>query len=79
MTKNDVIGSILSELKNSGEICYIHREVNGEERHLRGVVVKFDDEFILVRRPLGDEIAIARNTITGIDKPNQGAGNGHQP
>ena len=77
MKKNDVIESLLSELKNSGEICYIHREINGEARHLRGVVVKFDDEFILVRRPLGDEIAVARNTITGIDKPNPGVRNGH--
>lgn len=79
MTKNDVIQSLLSELKGSGESCYIHREVNGEERHLRGVVVNFDDDFVLVRRPLGDEIAVARKTITGIDKPNLGVKNGHQP
>ena len=77
--KNDVIESLLSELKDSSETCFIHREVNGEERHLRGVVVKFDEEFVLVRRPLGDEIAVARKTITGIDKPNVGVGNEHQP
>lgn len=75
MTKNIVIESLLSELKDSGEICYIHREINGEERHLRGVVISFDDEFVLVKRPLGDEIAVARKTITGIDKPNLGVEN----
>lgn len=72
--KNDVIGSLLSELKDSGEMCFVHREVNGEERHLRGVIVNFDDEFVLVRRPLGDEIAVARKNITGVDKPNMGGG-----
>lgn len=75
--KNVVIDSLLSELKTSGEICYVHREINGEERHLRGVVVSFDDEFVLVRRPLGDEIAVARRTIIGIDKPNTGVDNEH--
>ena len=79
MTKNNVIDGVLSALKDSGETCYVHRMVNGEERHLRGVVINFDDEFVLVRRPLGDEIAVARKTITGIDKPNREVGNGYQP
>lgn len=70
MKKNIVIERLLSELKASGETCFVHRTVNGEERHLRGVVVSFDNDFVLVRRPLGDEIAVARKTITGIDKPN---------
>lgn len=75
MKKNVVIESILSELERSGETCFVHRMIDGEERHLRGIVVSFDDEFVLVRRPLGDEIAVARKTITGIDKPNKGVEN----
>lgn len=79
MEKNNVIDGVLSDLKDTGETCYVHRMVNGEERHLRGVIINFDDDFVLVRRPLGDEIAVARKTITGIDKPNMEEKNGHQP
>lgn len=70
MEENKVFNGLLHSLKNSGKICYIHHNNKGEVRHLKGVVIKFDDEMVHVRRPLGDEVYVIRNTITSIDVPN---------
>lgn len=70
MKKNSILNDSLHSLKNSGKIGYIHYDDNGETRRLKGVVVKFDGETIHVRRPLGDEVYVARDKITVVEVPN---------
>lgn len=70
MKKNSILNGSLHSLENSGKICYIHYDDNGETRRLKGVVIKFDGETVHVRRPLGDEVYVARNKITVVEIPN---------
>jgi len=68
---NNVLQSLLSELKEAESLCYIHHQKDGAERHLKGYIVDFDDYFISVRRPLGDMVVIRIDIVTGVDKINQ--------
>lgn len=65
--KTEVFEKALGLMKDQGQFCYIAHIENDRCRGLKGYIEDFDQESVIVRRPLGDLVIILRANIEKID------------